>query len=175
MDDAPNPAELDWLEVDLLFGEAKPTQDDLLLLAGFRDRETDLYDERLDFGSLEDLGIEQVDDFWGLNDPLDLDVVVWMYPLIGDEVVWHEDGPFDGLRFDYSVLRSPPSRIYQYLYVVARFTDVLPVRAIYRTRKQDLGTRPDFTIVAADAAQIVKHWRDQGIEPGSDAALRINY
>jgi hypothetical protein len=82
-------------QVDLLFTDAKPAFGDVFLLCGF---ENPAFPPTGDYGfsALADLGIEQVDDFFGLC--VDGDPVVWILPLVNGNVVAHHPGPYDGLR-----------------------------------------------------------------------------
>jgi hypothetical protein len=82
-------------QVDLIFTDVKPAFGDVFLLCGF---ENPAFPPTGDFGfsALADLGIEQVDDFFGLC--VDGDPVVWIFPLVNGKVVGHHPGPYDGLR-----------------------------------------------------------------------------
>jgi uncharacterized protein YjbI with pentapeptide repeats len=82
-------------QVDLMFMEVKPCFGDVFLLCGFENSD---FPPSGDYGfaELADLGIEQVDDYFALC--VDGEPAVWLYPLVGGQVVEHHPGPYEGLR-----------------------------------------------------------------------------
>ena len=174
MDEILKKAVYEGVDIDLLFDGEQPYFEDLFfMLRGDTDPDMPV-DEHFNIIELVDLGFDQVDDYWGIRSS-DLGVMIWLYPLIGDEEVYHEDGPFTGIRLDYSILRNPTRHIPIFLHAVAAFAQVLKMRAIYRLRETDLGSPPDLTIVESDINQIVAYWREKGIEPGSGEARDMRY
>lgn len=81
--------------VDFIFEKETPCFGDVFQLCGFAHPE---FPPTGDFGfsELQDLGIEQTDDFFAMC--ADGDPVVWIFPLVKGEPVHHHPGPFDGIR-----------------------------------------------------------------------------
>jgi hypothetical protein len=119
--------------------------------------------------SLGHLGFEQVDDYWGVvNDDDDGDdVVVWLYPLRGSEIVDHDPGPFDAIRVEFSVLRNPVARVKAFTSLVEQLSNVLGTPGTCD------GHPTSTPQLLADANVIVARIRAEGIEPGSDDALEL--
>lgn len=103
------------------------------------------------------------------------DVVIWLFPLIGDETVYHHSGPFDGIRLSYSILRNPVEKASLFLKVVADFASQLPVEVFYRLRETNLGHPPDLSLLESDIKAVIEYWRAEGIEPGSDEAMMVEF
>jgi hypothetical protein len=109
------------MQVDLEFGTVKPSFGDVFELCG------DTHPRfppsgQFEFGSLADLGIEQVDDYFAVTD--DGDPVIWVFPLVAGEIVDHHPGPFDGLRLEL----SEPGHEERFERCVARFKEALNLR-----------------------------------------------
>jgi hypothetical protein len=106
------------VQLDLSFSGAKPSFGDLFQICG------DTHPRfppsgHFDFQSLADLGIEQVDDYFAVTD--DGDPVIWIFPLVGGEVVDHHPGPFDGLRLEL----GDPDQEERFQTCVTRFQEAL--------------------------------------------------
>ena len=125
---------------------------------------------------MAELQFEQVDDYFGVRSLADdgADVVVWLYPLVKGEPVFHHEGPFDGVRLDYNILRNPARHAEHYLRCVQAF-GALGIGAWYQNRGFTLGSQPDVSAVRADIGEVIRHWASQGIIVGSDEALRITF
>jgi hypothetical protein len=162
--------------IDFIFENEKPMFGDLFLICGYSHPNFPP-SGNLGFGKLSSLNFSQVDDYFGLRNMKREgdDVIIWLYPLIGDKDVYHHPGPFTGLRLSYDVLRNPIRYISIFLKVVTLFAQHLDVKVIYRLRHLNLGQPPDMTLVEEDINQIVKFWQRKNIKPGSKAALRITY
>ena len=164
------------IEIDLNFISEKPGFGDLFLICGYAhpDRPPS---GKFQFEKLADLNFEQIDDYFGKRDTkTDASAeIVWFYPLVGDEYVYHHPGPFTGLRLSYNILRNPIQHITIFREVVLQFAQYLDVECIYRLRKLSLGQPPQMSIVENDINQIVKYWEERGITPGSEVALRKDY
>ena len=92
---------------DISFIGEKPVFGDLLAMTGIEDSKFPIKNEN--FLKLCDLGIEQSDDFFTIpNENIDFgdDNILWIIPLIKKTEVWHNPGPYDGLRFTYDILRN---------------------------------------------------------------------
>jgi hypothetical protein len=164
------------VSVDFIFRETKPGFGDLFLICG-REHPHFPATSKLNFGALADLQFDQVDDYFGIPNRTDegTDVVLWLFPLVQGEVVHHHQGPFDGLRLSYSILRNPVRRIALFLDVVHRVASELGVDVIYHEREMDLGLPPDIHVLDGDINEVIRSWRSEGIEPGSSQALELDY
>ena len=162
--------------IDLRFIGEKPTFGDLFLICGYPHPNFPS-SGKFQFEQLSDLNFAQVDDYFGIiNTEEDgNDVIIWLYPLVEEEEVYHHHGPFTGLRLTYSILRNSPRNISNFLITVLRFAHILNVKVIYGLRDLNLGRPPDMTIVENDINQIVNYWQEKGITPGSEPALRVTY
>ncbi|MDB5389237.1 MAG: hypothetical protein JWM11_4883 [Planctomycetaceae bacterium] len=102
------------------FGPLKPCLGDLFLLCG---SQHPAFPPTGNFGlnQLADLNFEQVDDYFAIC--VDGDPVIWLFPTIGECIVQHHAGPFDGLVIELG------DRAYRKLWstCVARFKEVLKV------------------------------------------------
>lgn len=163
------------VSIDISFGPLRPTFGDLFLICG--DKHPRFPPSgKFAFDSLADLQFEQVDDYFGirsLNDEGD-DVPIWLYPLINGEPVYHNPGPFDGVRLDYNILRNPVRRAEHYLKCVAAFA-LFGAGIRYRNRDTVLGPPPDLSLVRVDIDAVVQHWAAEGVEVGSTQALEMDY
>ena len=164
------------LEVCLRFDGAKPNFGDLFVICGFEHSGCSS-SGNFQFASLASLGFSQVDDYFGVTSYEDEgeDVVIWLYPLIKDDSVYHHPGPFDGILLSFSVLRNPAVKSEFFLKVIEEFSFHLPVSVFYKTRELDLGNPADLSIVKSDIQEIIQYWRSEGIEPGSSAALQVHF
>jgi hypothetical protein len=144
------------LSVDLMCEKWKPTFEQLCTLL------------------LDKTDFEQVDDYWGIKSH-ETGVIVWLYPLIDEVDVYHHEGPFDGFRLEYSVLRNASTNISIYLSVITNLASLFSANVVYNLRKQQLGNPPDLQIIERDDMQIVNYWRRMEIEPGSGSALQIPF
>ena len=163
------------LSVDVEFVSPGPTFGDVACLCGEAHPRFPP-SGRYRFDRLDHLQFTMVDDYFGVPTTGDEgdDVAVWLYPVVGGEPVHHHEGPFDGLRLEYSVLGNPARRAGHFLRCVADIGR-MGRRVIYRSRAIDLGTPPDLALLQRDIDTVVAHWRAAGIEVGSDAALEIDY
>ncbi|KAB2864603.1 MAG: hypothetical protein F9K46_04550 [Anaerolineae bacterium] len=161
------------LNVDLQLNEFRPTFGQLFrMLRGF---DNPNYPTETEVEDLSELGIDQVDDYWGIraDDPdVGDDVVMWLFPLVDGLDVYHDPGPFDGIRLSYSVIRNPPDCLAIYLSMITRLAEAFAATAYYRTGGIELGSPPNLEPVETEAWEMVEYWRKRGIEPGSDDALQ---
>ena len=171
------------VSVDVTFPpDRRPTFGDLFLICGLGPHPRFPPTARgPDFAALADLQFAQVDDAFGVptlappgEEQEGDETAVWLLPLVGGEPVDHHPGPFDGVRLEYCVLRHPPRRADHFFHCVRRFAE-LGGAVTYRGRDAELGVPPDLGSVRADVAAAVRRWRARGVEPGSDAALRVDF
>jgi hypothetical protein len=172
MNDLPESALYEGVEVDLLFKDPLPGFGDLFLICGYENPNFPP-SGNFNFHLLEYLQFSQVDDYFGvqsLSDEGD-DVVVWLYPLVAGSVVDHHPGPFDGLRVAYNVLRNPLNRAERFIHVIEAFLEKLRVELRYRTREE----RGGLSDIKRDIEAIAEYWQGQSISVGSDDALCVDY
>src|SRR5688572_28318969 len=89
--------------IDFIFENENPTLGDLFLICGYPHPNFPP-SGNFAFEELSDLNFSQVDDYFGLRNMKREgdDVIIWLYPLIGDRDVYHHPGPFTGLRMSYN-------------------------------------------------------------------------
>ena len=163
------------VSVEVAFGEQRPTIWDLLALCGI-DTATSGEAVGSAFDNLVDLQFSQIDDFYGVRGlgPIGDDVVVWLYPVIGDTVVHHHEGPFDALRLTYCVLRNPRARADHYLRCVASI-GALGTGITYEGLDVPLEGLQETSRLRSDINAVINHWASKGIAVGSTEAMRIDF
>jgi len=73
-------------------------------------------------------------------------------------------GPFDGLTISYDVLRNPIQRSEHFFLILETLSKELPV------------TMSISIDLAKEKVHLInEYWLKQGITPGSDTALKIDY
>src|SRR5581483_4284954 len=162
--------------VDVLFGEPRPLFGDLFLICGGGPHPIFPPSGSFGFDRLSDLQFSQVDDFFGVRSLADEgdDVAVWLCPLVDDKAVYHHEGPYDGVRLTFNVLRNPVRFARNYLRCVEAFSNSAR-RVCYASRNTELGTPPDLSVVQRDIDTIVEYWEANGVEPGSEEAPLVDY
>ncbi len=161
--------------VDIIFGEPRPVFGDLFLVCGM-EHPNFPPSGAIDFSRFEELQITQVDDYFGvrsLSDEGD-DVAVWIFPVVDNQSVQHHPGPFDGIRIEYCVLRSPVHQAGHFLKCVEELSRT-GVRTEYRNVALNAGKHVDLDPIREDILRVVSHWSDQGITVGSQEALSIDF
>ncbi|MCW3463612.1 hypothetical protein [Chitinophaga nivalis] len=123
------------------------------------------------FAPLAPLGFEQLDDFFGIlnSEETGDDVLVWLFPMINGEEVFHNSGPFDAIRLSYSALRNTPDNIALLQECFNNFREIPETEVLF-----DGNPIQDFSPIQKKADEIVAHWREQQIEPGSEQSLLID-
>jgi hypothetical protein len=173
--DVPEDMLFQGLSIDIAFGEPRPSFGDLIRICGGTHP---LFPPTGEFGleRLVDLQFDQVDDYFGVRSLTDegTDVPVWLYPLVGGDPVYHHTGPFDGVRLEYSILRSPVRRAEHFLRCVEEFA-ALGSGVYYRNRGIALGVPPNLGLLRDDITAVVRHWASEGITVGSAEALAVDY
>jgi hypothetical protein len=163
------------IHVDIAFGDPQPRFGDLFLICGDSHPR---FPPTASFGfeRLADLRFEQVDDYFGVRSESGAgdDVEVWLFPLVDGEVVEHYDGPLDGVRLSYNVLRNPAAKSAHFMRCVQEFATV---GSSVNYRGQRLTTEPqlDLSPVRRDIEAIIQHWASQDIVVGSDESLEIDF
>jgi hypothetical protein len=161
------------VSADIAFGDPRPSFGDLYRVCGDTHPRFPTTGE-FGFDRLAELQFEQVDDYFGVRSLTDEgdDVPVWLFPIVGGQVVDHHRGPFDGVRLSYNVLRNPERRADHFLRCVQAFA-AFGSGVVYRGAS--LGDPPDLTPVRADIAAVVRHWATERVAVGSHDALVIDY
>lgn len=161
------------IRVDFLFPKRGPKFGDLLL-ACERKHPRFPPTKSLHFEQLADLQFDQVDDYFGVRGfgGEGDDVPIWLFPLIGGEPVHHHEGPFEGMRLAYNVLRNPEYRVEHFLTCVNRFATIAG-RIVYRG--EEVAAAELEGRVRGDIAAVVQHWVGEGIVVGSNEALEIDF
>ena len=155
---------------DISFIGEKPVFGDLLAMTGIQDSKFPVKNEN--FLKLAALGIEQADDFFSIpNENYDFgdDNILWIIPLIKKTEVWHNPGPYDGLRFTYDILRNSEENMEVYLNCIKKFIDLFQVSIYYRGQKQE-----NLEKIKGDIESTVKELLENDIKPGSEEALTID-
>jgi hypothetical protein len=170
----PEGAESEGIAVDLYFEGEKPEFGDLFQICG------DTHPKfppsgRFNFKALSPHGFQPVDDYYGIKSSgkENTDVVIWLFPLVGGEEVYHHHGPYDGIRLAFNILHNSPRRARDFTRVVAAFAQTLKTRNRYPLRDLDLGNPPDLGVIEQDIEKVIQFWKSQGIKPGSEAALEV--
>jgi hypothetical protein len=163
------------LDVQFDFAGGGPTWGDLLALSGAGPSPEFPSSGRHDVAKLASLGFDGVDDYLGIRNECSDgdDVIVWLFPIVDEQEAYHHAGPFDAIRLSYSVLRNSAANAARFLNAVKSFTDVFAVSGVYRLRATSLGIPADVAPLQKDIEAIVRHWRAEGIEPGSSGALEL--
>lgn len=94
------------LSIDFKFKNDKPTFGDLFLICGYDNPNFPANSK--EFKKLSDIVFEQVDDYFGIKNQTENgdDVLVWLFPIINNEEVYHNEDPFDTIRISYVVVRN---------------------------------------------------------------------
>ncbi|EMS34525.1 hypothetical protein C943_03744 [Mariniradius saccharolyticus AK6] len=159
------------ISIDFKFNSDKPTFGDLFLIVGYEN--PNFPPNSREFKSLQNLGFEQVDDYFGIRNTDDIgdDVKIWMYPIINGEEVYHNEGPFDAIRLNYVIVRNDKE------------TEVLFEKA-FNSIATNLNVTPTFNGQPIDSYDNIKKTINDAIqyckqelkvEPGSDEALQLDW
>ncbi|MEM6957526.1 MAG: hypothetical protein AAF645_17670 [Myxococcota bacterium] len=157
--------------VEFAFPELGPAIGDLLAMTGELPGRAPCTG-RADWGQLVGLDFQQADDYFAI--PSDTgDWAIWLYPVVEGNVVHHQTGPFDALQLHYNILRNKVAVADMFRHCIAEFSEILGRSATYLG--VPLGTVPDFSSLNSDIDGVIAYWRGEGIEPGSNAALSVDY
>lgn len=175
MTDIPEDILYEGVAVLISFDEPHPAFGDLFLLTGL-EHPNFPPSGAIDFSVFADLQIAQVDDYFGVPSLAEegSDVAVWLFPIVGGESVHHHPGPFDAIRLEYCVLRSPARHAVHFLRCISELSRI-GSRTEYCNRELHLGQPPDLDQVRRDIEGAVSYWDDKGITVGSDKALSIDF
>lgn len=95
------------IDIYVDFKDKKPKFGDIFTIVGYE--HIKFKAEIEDFKLLSKFDFEQVDDFFGIPNDTEIgdDVKIWLFPIINDEEVYHNPGPYEGIKLSYNVLRNP--------------------------------------------------------------------
>ena len=148
--------------VDIAFPAPGPSWGDLAMICGYENPACPPSGD-YNFHDFAHLGFTQVDDFFGIPaaDSEGDDVIVWLYPMVHGQTVYHHPGPFDAIQLQYNVLRNRAENAAHFLECVAALSQVSSAPS------------PELSEIRAAIEQVTEHWRSRGVEPGSDEALMM--
>lgn len=155
--------------IDFRFTKTKPGFGDLFLITG--ETHPKFAPRNNAFGQLAHLGFEQLDDFFGIfnSEEAGDDVIVWLFPMLNGEEVFHNSGSFDAIRLSYNALRNTADSLAILQACYDAFTTHLDTQALFEGKAIN-----SFEPVRAKAGEIISYWRGNQIEPGSEASLLID-
>ena len=159
------------INIDFKFNSDKPTFGDLFLIVGFEN--PTFLPNSTEFEKLNQLGFTQVDDYFGIRNESDYgdDVKLWLFPVINGKEVYHDDGPFDSIRLNFSVLRNgiETSELLEKIY--NSFKKNLDVNILFNGKEIK-----DYAVIEKKLNEIVDYCRNElKVEPGSEKALQLDY
>ncbi len=147
--------------VDIVFDSPGPEFGDLFMICGHENPNSSPAG-RYAFGEHADLGFSQVDDYFGIKSEADdgNDLIVWLFPVVAGECVYHHPSPFDAIRLEFNVLGNLPENAERFLQSVTA-----------------LATLSTNAPPNSDAlkSEIAAHWQSTGISPGSTEALLLDW
>ena len=156
------------LVLDFLFQKNLPIYGDLFKMVGFEN--PDFESKSNVFLKFENLNIEYIDDFFGIEN-LEYegdDVVLWIQPIQDGQIQTRQSGSFEGLRVSYNVLRNSWNKVKILEKLYLSFVKNLQVQVLLNDQNVS-----DFKMIQAELTQIRKYWEAFGLEMGSDEALEF--
>jgi hypothetical protein len=162
-------------EIEILFEfEKKASNSEDLLERSQIDDETEKGLCELTCPRRARLGFEQIDDYYGIPATSENgdDVIVWLFPVVAGEVVTHSEGPFDGVRLVFNVLRNTPENSILFLRCFSHFFNI---SKSINYNGNDISKQKSDAIrtVEFDISEITSYWKNKGIIVGSEKALLI--
>lgn len=159
------------ISIDFKFNSDKPTFGDLFLIVGYEN--PNFPPNSREFESLQNLGFDQVDDYFGILNTSDIgdDVKIWMFPIINSEEVYHEEGPFDAIRLNYVIVRNDKETAVLFEKAFNYITTNLNVMPT--VNGQPIDNYDSIKKTINDAIQYCK--QELKVEPGSDEALQLEW
>jgi hypothetical protein len=155
--------------IDFRFGaKEKPRFGEVLLITG--EEHPKFPPRNKIFAPMAPLGFEQLDDFFGIlnSEETGDDVLIWLFPMINGEEVFHNSGPFDAIRLSYSALRNAPANISLLQDCFNTMKGMPEVEVAFEGNAVT-----DFAPIQKKADEIVAYWRENNIEPGSEQSLLV--
>lgn len=159
------------INIDFKFNSDKPTFGDLFLIVGYEN--PNFPPNSKEFENLQDLGFDQVDDYFGIRNDSDIgdDVKIWMFPLIDGEEVYHNEGPFDAIRLNYMVVRNDTKTADLFEKTFNSVTANLNVTPRFNGQPID-----GFANIKKTINETIQYCRQElKVEPGSDESLQLEW
>lgn len=159
------------ISIDFKFKNDKPTFGDLFLICGYDNPNFPANSK--EFEKLSELKFEQVDDYFGIRNLTEIgdDVLVWLFPIINDEEVYHNEGPFDAIRIKYMVVRNEKKNSNLIEDIYNSFNENLDVKIFFENIKVD-----DYSSVSKKMTEVINYCeKELNVEPGSDKAMKLEW
>lgn len=159
------------INIDFKFKNDKPTFGDLFLICGYGN--PDFPANSKEFEKLSEIGFGQVDDYFGIKNQTEKggDVLVWLFPIINNEVVHHNEGPFDAVRISYVVVRNKKKKAELIEGIYKSFKENLDVDIYFENTQVD-----GFSAVSNKLTEVIEYCeKELNIEPGSDRAMELEW
>ena len=159
------------ISIDFKFKNDKPTFGDLFLLCGYNNPNFPANSK--EFEKLSELKFEQVDDYFGIRNLTEIgdDVLVWLFPIINDEEVHHNEGPFDAIRINYVVIRNEKKIIKHIEDIYNSFNEHLDVDIYFEGNRVD-----DYSSISKILTEVIDYCeKELRVKPGSDKAMELEW
>ncbi|PNW25765.1 hypothetical protein [Formosa algae] len=159
------------INIDFQFNSDKPTFGDLFLIVGFEN--PNFLPNSREFEKLSDLGFTQTDDYFGINNDMNLgdDIKLWLIPLINGEEVHHNDGPFDAIRISYVVVRNDTKTAELFENTFNSIISNLDVTPTFGGKRIE-----NFGKIKGIISKTIQYCREElKVEPGSNQALQLDW
>lgn len=159
------------INIDFNFNSDKPNFGDLFLIVGFEN--PNFSPSNTKFEKFNQLGFTQVDDYFGIKNESDFgdDIKLWLFPIKKGKVVYHNNGPFDAIRINFSVLRNGIETSELLKKVFNSFKQNLDVNILFNGKEIQ-----DYAVVEKKLNEIIDYCRNRlKVEPGSKKALYLDY
>ena len=159
------------INIDFRFKNDKPTFGDLFLICGYDNPNFPANSK--EFEKLSELKFEQVDDYFGIRNPTEIgdDVLVWLFPIINDEEVYHNEGPFDAIRINYVVIKNEKAKTKLVEDIYNSFNKHLDVDVYFEGNRID-----DYSAISKKLTEVIEYCdKELKVEPGSDKAMELEW
>ena len=98
-------------------------------------------------------------------------MLVWLFPIINNEEVFHNEGPFDAIRISYVVVRNEKKNAKLIENIFKSFKENLDVDIYFENIQID-----DFTAVNNKLTEVMEYCeKELNVEPGSDKAMELEW
>jgi|SaaInl3SG_22_DNA_1037383.scaffolds.fasta_scaffold61245_1 hypothetical protein len=159
------------ISIDFKFNLDKPTLADLFLIVGYEN--PNFPPTSRDFENLQNLGFDQIDDYFGIRNTSDIgdDVKIWLFPIVNGKEVYHNEGPFDAIRLNYIIVRNDEQT--EVLFEKAFDSITTNLNVTPTLNGQPIDNYDNIKKTIKDAIQYCK--QELKVEPGSDEALQLDW
>lgn len=159
------------VSIDFRFKNDKPKFGDLILICGYDN--PSFPPNSKEFEKLSEIGFEQVDDYFGIKNQTENgdDVLVWLFPIINNEEVFHNEGPFDAIRVNYVVVKNEKKNTKLIENIFKSFKENLDVDIYFENVQID-----DFSAVNNKLTDVIEYCeKELNVEPGSEKAMELEW